>query len=107
MSVAPYTGIVGDFITDTGDTHAILKTTNQKAYNTATARGNVTSTCNQAKNDDITVFTIGFAVPDNWKLAELRACASTPDKYFNVEASKLDEAFSSIAAQLSPVRLTN
>lgn len=83
------------------------KTMNKKAYNAGQARRNFTGVCTLAKNSGVTVFTIGFAVPDNWKLAELRACASTKDKYYNVGQSDLTKTFEKIAAEMQPVRLTN
>ncbi|SOE18534.1 Flp pilus assembly protein TadG [Hoeflea halophila] len=92
---------------DDDDDGKALKYGNKTLHNLNTTKANLKRTCDAAKAADITVYTIGFDVPDNWQMDDLRNCASSPNKYFNVGENKLQEAFSKISAEMQTVRLTN
>ena len=61
--------------------------------------------CDAAKNTGITIYTIGFEVTTG-NAAKLRACATSPGHYFDVnDADELGPAFAAIAAQLHNLSL--
>lgn len=63
--------------------------------------------CENAKDQDIIVYTIGFAINSSNVHSLLRRCASSEEKYFNSPtASSLQTAFSAIATDLSNLRLS-
>lgn len=62
--------------------------------------------CDAAKDNDMTIFAIGFEVTSA-SGDVLRQCASTPAHYFNVNGLDLSEAFSAIAREISKLRLVN
>ncbi len=65
----------------------------------------LTEACENAKDDDITIFTISFGTSVNTETqALLRDCASEPEGYFQAATnSKFKDSFSSIAGLiLSP-----
>ena len=68
--------------------------------------------CKAAKDEGIEIFTVTAMSPghvSNTLGQELTACASSPERAFlnNSDASILRNAFSKIAASLSPLRLTH
>ena len=60
--------------------------------------------CTAAKNQGILLYTIGFEVSDD-NAAKLASCATTPAHFFRVEGVEISEAFASIAAQISNLKL--
>jgi len=67
---------------------------------------NLQSICNAAtENDQIEVFAVAFEAPTNGE-QELQECVSKPGNYFDVAGTQISAAFSSIAAQISTLRLT-
>ena len=62
--------------------------------------------CQNAKDAGITIYTIGLQSPNQTTTNMLTRCASEPGKaYFPTQASELDDVFSSIAEQLSQLRI--
>ena len=62
--------------------------------------------CRNAKDAGITIYTIGLQSPNPTTTAMLTECASEKSKaYFPTQASQLDDVFSSIAEQLSQLRI--
>ena len=56
-------------------------------------------------NDRIEVFTVAFEAPPGAQTL-LEGCASKPGNYFDVNGTEISAAFSSIAGQISQLRLT-
>lgn len=70
------------------------------------ANTNLKNICDTAKeNDQIEIFTVAFEAPDTGE-AVLQDCASKSGNYFDVAGTQISEAFSSIASQISQLRLT-
>lgn len=61
--------------------------------------------CTTAKQNGITVFTIGFEAPSVGNDA-LRDCATSPGHFFDVNGIEISEAFQTIARRISELRLT-
>lgn len=62
--------------------------------------------CNEAKDNDILVFTIGFDITSGSDADEfLRGCASNNSQYFLVEGLDLEAAFDSIAITVDNLRI--
>ncbi|WP_019960039.1 vWA domain-containing protein [Woodsholea maritima] len=76
-------------------------------YHAATARSNMLDVCDQAKEEDIQVFTIAFQVPNNTARNLMRDCAQDPAHYFDVKDLDIKSAFSAIAASINALRLTS
>ncbi len=62
--------------------------------------------CTAAKDEDITIFTIGFEVSEH-SADVLRKCATKDTNYFNVEGAELEDAFGKIAKTIQRLQLTN
>lgn len=62
------------------------------------------SLCALAKANGVTVFTIAFEVPSNIEW-EMRDCASSPAHFYSVTGLEIEEAFDSIAATISKLKL--
>ena len=62
------------------------------------------SICDEAKQQGVIIFTIGFQVPSGSQTL-LEQCASSPSYYYDVNDLDIDEAFTSIASQISALRL--
>ena len=60
--------------------------------------------CDAAKANGIVIFTIGFQVSGNAD-AVMENCASSPSYYYDVNNLDIDDAFASIATQISALRL--
>ncbi len=71
--------------------------------NAADAR--LSSICEQAREQDITVFAIGFEAPERGQDA-MSDCASSPAHYFAVEGLEISDAFRQIARTINQLRLT-
>lgn len=78
-----------------------------QAYNRSTAETNFTNVCNLAKSrPGLTVYAVGFEVPNASMLTLLRNCATDEAKYFETSGTGLSDVFSLIARQLTELRLT-
>jgi Mg-chelatase subunit ChlD len=63
--------------------------------------------CSNIKAQKVTIYTVAFDVTDANIKSILESCASSPGNYFDASnASELQEAFEKIAADFSPLRLT-
>jgi Flp pilus assembly protein TadG len=60
--------------------------------------------CDMARNNNVIVFGIAFEAPDNGK-DQILACSTTPAHYYDVAGVNIRNAFRSIAAQISQLRL--
>ncbi|PFG64383.1 Flp pilus assembly protein TadG [Thioclava sp. ES.031] len=67
---------------------------------------NLHDVCKAAKDKEITVFTVAVDAPQSGKTA-LADCSSGPSYQYDVDSANLADAFSSIATQISTLRLTN
>lgn len=66
------------------------------------------SLCTNMKAKGITVYTVGFALDDPRATEELKACASSDDKFFDAKTgTQLKSAFKKIASQLNRLRVAN
>ncbi len=62
--------------------------------------------CTAAKQQNITIFTIGFEVTKASAIV-MNQCASSPSHFFDVEGTDLTDAFNSVARQITALRLVN
>jgi Flp pilus assembly protein TadG len=60
--------------------------------------------CDMARDQNVIVFGIAFEAPPNGK-DEILACSTTPAHYYDVSGVNIRNAFRSIAAQISQLRL--
>ncbi|OOY16538.1 TadE/TadG family type IV pilus assembly protein [Thioclava sp. DLFJ4-1] len=67
---------------------------------------NLHDVCQAGKSKDIIVFTVAVDAPQSGKTA-LADCSSGPSYQYDVDSANLADAFSSIATQISTLRLTN
>lgn len=77
------------------------------AYNwvgSSTKDNRVDDICDAAKAAGIIIFTIGFEAPSQGE-AVLENCASSDAHYFDVDGIEISDAFTSIAASISKLRL--
>lgn len=73
---------------------------------TAQVNARYAALCTEVKNKNITLWVVSFAVAKVHR-AGLEACA-TPDRFYSAnDATELRSAFTSIAAQISQLRLTS
>ncbi|SFG15640.1 Putative Flp pilus-assembly TadE/G-like [Palleronia marisminoris] len=64
----------------------------------------LTALCSAIRDRDVVVFTIAFDISEgNSKL--LKACATTPNHYYNVTGSQINYAFASIAGTINQLQL--
>ncbi|MEE9387811.1 MAG: pilus assembly protein TadG-related protein [Paracoccaceae bacterium] len=62
--------------------------------------------CTAAKDQGITVFTMGFETSAEASLV-MQSCASTPSHHYDVDGTDIGVAFHSIARNITTLRLTN
>lgn len=73
----------------------------------ASANANTTTLCNNIKGAGITVYTVAFQISDTTTKNMLQSCASKNSYYYDASNNAaLTAAFSSIAQQLSQLRLS-
>lgn len=73
----------------------------------STKNTHMRSICSATKNQGVTVYTIGFEVPENGTAeTELRNCASTTQNYYRASGVNISDAFGSIASNVQSLRLT-
>lgn len=74
---------------------------------TSTLDAKTATLCANAKAEGITIFTITFALGDGDTQDLFRACATSPEMYYNSPNNDaLNAAFAQIAGELSKLRLT-
>lgn len=61
--------------------------------------------CNQAKANEVMIYSIGFEAQPNGE-TQMRDCASTPSHFFDVDGADITSAFQAIAASIAQLRLT-
>ena len=72
------------------------------------ARADFANICQVAKDEGITVFTIGFDVQDGSNAeTDLAACASSAGHFFDVHGDALGDAFDQIGVSITRLRLTS
>lgn len=64
----------------------------------------LTNICNAAKAEGIVIFSVAFEAPDEGAAA-MRACASSPAHFFDVDGVEITETFHAIARQINNLRL--
>ena len=73
-----------------------------------TAREQFIASCDAAKAQGITIFTIGFDIEaDSDAYTDLSSCATTMGHFYDVDGEELREAFSAIAATIQKLKLIN
>lgn len=84
-----------------------LRYTSDRTDNQAQARTDLISTCNNANNNGVIVFTIGFdLVTGSTAQTDLSDCATSPSHHFDVDGADLSEAFRQVAVSISKLKLT-
>ena len=79
-------------------------------YNQNEAGKRFSALCENAKSNNVTVFTIGFDLgraSDAPTRKSLEDCATDRSHYFNVDDGNISKAFDAIAAAIQKVRLTS
>ncbi len=71
---------------------------------TADKNGNLDSTCTQAKNEGVIIYTIAMMAPDS-SIPIMQNCASSPSHFYNVEDLDVAAAFENIAQSLTELQL--
>ncbi|KDB02846.1 hypothetical protein U879_14960 [Defluviimonas sp. 20V17] len=66
---------------------------------------NLNHICNEAKRQNITIYSIGFMTSNHGK-AVLKTCATKPSYFFDVQNLDIASAFASIANSINKLRLT-
>jgi hypothetical protein len=65
------------------------------------------SVCGATKREGVVVYSIGFEVPTGGTAErELSRCASSDGHYYRASGTSISSAFSSIAANVKTLRLT-
>ncbi len=62
--------------------------------------------CTAAKNQGITIWTIGFETTEQGAQV-MESCASSPSHYFDVQGIQISDAFSAIATQINNLKLVH
>lgn len=119
-SEAPFTqGKTQDEMTDEGGTKAIVLMTDGEntrspsypdhdGWDTDLANTITSELCGNVKDQEVVIYTIAFEVTDLPTKDMLKNCATKTDYYYDASnSSELAEAFSTIAGELSQLRLTN
>lgn len=75
-------------------------------YGNATKNTRLQAICSAAKEQDITVFSVGFEVTTS-SATVMRDCASSDAHYFDASGLDLTSAFAAIAREISKLRLVN
>lgn len=74
-------------------------------YSRAAALESFYELCDYAKGKGMAVYTIAFMVNSTSIQNEMRNCASSASQFYNVDMLDIESAFSSIASQISALRL--
>ncbi len=78
----------------------------QTPVSTSQARNNLQSLCDQAKDNDVIVFSIAFQTRSATQESDMQNCASSLGHFFLVEDLDIESAFVSIAVSIGALRLT-
>jgi len=81
------------------------RTATGPATNASTMDGQLTSMCNLARQNGVTVYTIAFEAPEAVEPL-LQSCASNPGMFFETDTDRIDTTFQQIAANIISLRLT-
>ena len=64
--------------------------------------------CDNAKRDNITIYTIAYEITDTKTQNLLKECSSGPENFFNASnATQLRDAFKQIGVNLSNLRISS
>ncbi len=86
--------------------HSILDTTSKRNSNEAEQINLLQNLCTLAKENGVTVFTIGFDVSETSPAySQMRDCASSVSHFYHVEGIQLSTAFRLIAATITKLKL--
>ena len=78
-----------------------------ESVNGSTKNTRMSNICTATKTQGVTVYTIGFEVPENGTAeTELRNCASSVVNYYRASGVNITDAFGSIASNVQNLRLT-
>ncbi len=76
-------------------------------YDQGVAENNFATVCDLARaKPNVSVYAVGFEVPDPAMLLLLQDCASDPSKYYEASGAEIATVFSLIARELTELRLT-
>ncbi|WP_166126528.1 pilus assembly protein [Maritimibacter fusiformis] len=75
-------------------------------FGNSTKNARLDDICTAAKDQDITIFSVGFEVTSA-SATVMRNCANSPAHYFDVDGLDLSDAFAAIAREISKLRLVN
>jgi hypothetical protein len=75
-------------------------------YGNSVKNARLQAMCTAAKDEDITIFSVGFEVTSA-SATVMRNCANSPAHYFDVSGLDLSDAFEAIAREISKLRLVN
>ncbi len=78
---------------------------NKQIINSTDTAKMLSSVCNAAKTNGITIFTIGFEVSGN-ATTQMTNCATSPGHYYPASGSGIGDAFKSISTSIKKLRLT-
>ncbi|WP_440957963.1 pilus assembly protein TadG-related protein [Oceanicaulis sp. LC35] len=81
-------------------------TRNYELYSARQARENMAEACDIAEGNGVQIYTIAFQLSGQTNRDLMRNCANKPQNYYQVENLDIAEAFSSIAADINRLRLT-
>ena len=81
-------------------------TRSYELYSARQARDNMTEACDMAEENGVQIYTIAFQLNGQTNRDLMRNCANKPQNYYQVENLDIAEAFSSIAADINRLRLT-
>ena len=82
-------------------------TCNTRTQTASDAVTRMYAVCNRAKNNGVTVFTIGFDVSNNAAAkTQMSNYASSPSHFYDVSGLDINTAFQSIATAIQKIRLT-
>lgn len=75
-------------------------------YHRNEARANFEHLCDEAKMNNVHVYTIAFQVRTGWQKSDMETCATSNSHYFEVENLNIEDAFSSIASNITFLRIS-
>jgi Flp pilus assembly protein TadG len=80
---------------------------NNRLETSATAATNMAAACKRARDNGVIVFTIGFYITGNATAQkQMRDCATTPDRFYDVSGLDINTAFDSVASAIQSIKLT-
>ncbi len=70
----------------------------------ADARAALFSICDEAKENEIEIYTIGYDLKNNTQRTQLEYCATSTSHNYSSDSGELENVFSGLAASISPLR---